>query len=331
MEGSMNLLHNKALSSKLPRSKEWEFGDHIYGLEPLALPARWLPWGFEEDGQIAVLNAQLFPGDDPLGLNDAGAEPGLIPINDAEVDRLFWFRWITGHQTTFVLWQLLAATLDQAQNPDADQDVLARRARCLVRGYSLMLLYTSSPPQAMYERIIRGPMARQHPNLSGAWARDYADVRPLIRGRVSLGGQVEAAKLARECHLNQQVHEGIAARVVPSGVSLLLSSGARHQGVQHMHRDTLLWLYDGIFLTTRSPVSLDDVLGQVIRRIHAIYLDVRTNGLYPTSAPTDQHEPAELMSDDILNLKNSFDSTLRDLAEIAAPGRRDPAYQSSTS
>lgn len=32
----------------------------------------------------------------------------LIPADTLETERVFWFRWITGHQTTFILWQLLA-------------------------------------------------------------------------------------------------------------------------------------------------------------------------------------------------------------------------------
>ncbi|MFI9586837.1 L-tyrosine 3-hydroxylase [Streptomyces sp. NPDC052236] len=255
----------------------------------------------------------------------------LVPADDAEVDRLFWFRWVTGHQTTFVLWQLLAATLDEARSPEADRDALARRARTLVRGYSLMLLYTSSPPRQMYERIIRDPMARQHPNLSGAWARDYTDVRPLVRGKITLGGETEAAALARECELNERVHEGIAARVVPSGVSLLLTPGVRDQGVRRLHRQTLLWLYDGIFLTTRMPVSHEDVLRQGIRRIHAIHLDVCANGLYPVCAPQTEDEPVALLAGDVLALKDSFTRTLRELVELAVMPGTGPAYQLSTS
>ncbi|MGP4001151.1 L-tyrosine 3-hydroxylase [Streptomyces sp. 8N706] len=325
----MNLSDNKALSSALPTSGSWEFGGHIYGLEPLALPTTWLPRNCRRDIHRAVSPEQLMP-DDWLATPHEGAVSDLVPVDDSEVDRLFWFRWITGHQATFILWQLLAATVDEARCPDADPDELARSARRLVRGYSLMLLYTSSPPREMYERIIRDPMARQHPNLSGSWARDYADVRPLIRGKASLGGEAEATALALECELNERVHEGIAARVVPSGVSLLLTPGIRHEGVRRLHRETLLWLYDGIFLTTRIPVTYDVVMRQFIRRIHAIHLDVSANGLYPTCAPQTEAEPAELLSSDVLALKNSFAQTLRDLAELTVMPGAEPEYEFST-
>ncbi|MEU0009348.1 L-tyrosine 3-hydroxylase [Streptomyces sp. NPDC006314] len=263
---------------------------------------------------------------------DAETAAELRPADDGEMERLFWFRWITGHQTTFVVWQLLAETLHQARLVDTGPaaDELARKARRLVRAYSLMLLYASSPPPEMYERVIRDPMARQHPNLSGAWARDYADVRPLIRGRISIGGDLEAAELALECQLNEQIHEGIAARVVPSGVSLLLSPKARHQ-TRQLNRETLLWLYDGIFLTSRAPVSRDTVVRQFIRRIHAILLDIRANGLYPLGDPDAAPEPPELMTDGVLALKDSFAEALRDLVDLSRVPAADTGQPVSAS
>jgi len=327
----MNLPENKALSSALPNSGSWEFGGHLYGLEPLALPAEWLPRKPRYDPDRAAPGTPPMPDDwlFPPAVQASIAE--LVPVDGGEMDRLFWFRWITGHQTTFILWQLLAATLDEAQQHGADQDMLARRARCLVRGYSLMLLYSASPPRETYERVIRDPMARQHPNLSGAWARDYTDIRALIRGKVTLGGEAEAALLAQECELNERVHEGIAARAVPSGVSLLLTPGLRHQGVRRLHRETLLWLYDGIFLTTRMPVGHDDVERQFLRRIHAIHLDVSANGLYPACVPQTGDEPAELMTSEALTLKNSFIQTLQELTELVVTPWGEPEYELSTS
>ncbi|MBJ7002382.1 hypothetical protein ACFYOR_33040 [Streptomyces griseofuscus] len=248
---------------------------------------------------------------------DAETAAELRPADDTEMERLFWFRWITGHQTTFVVWQLLAETLHQARFADSGPaDDLARRARHLVRAYSLMLLYASSPTQDVYERVIRDPMARLHPNLSGAWARDYADVRPLIRGKTSVGSEFEAAELALECELNEQIHEGIAARVVPSGVSLLLSPKARRQ-TRQLKRETLLWFYDGIFLTSRAPVSRDTVVRQFIRRIHAILLDIHANGLYPLRDPDAAPEPPELMTEGVLALKDSFAGALLELVDLA--------------
>ncbi|MGA4866949.1 L-tyrosine 3-hydroxylase [Streptomyces lavendulocolor] len=310
----MNLSENRALSTAAPTAGRWGYGGHLYGLEPLALPATFL-------GRDTGDGPPYDPDDDPL---TSGAllpkfEPAmgadLMPYDEGELERLFWFRWITGHQTTFAVWQVLSAVLEEGKDPGADGDRLARAASCLVRTYSLMLLYASSTPQDMYERVIRDPMARQHPNLSGSWARDYAGVRPLIRGKVSLGSEAAAADLAFECDLNERIHKGIAARVVPSGVSLLLTPGVR-QRTRELRRETLLWLYDGIFLTTRMPVSYTTVVRQLVRRIQAIHLDVSANGLYPARARNTAPEPAELSTDDVRELKASFISTLQELTDL---------------
>ncbi|MFE0641762.1 L-tyrosine 3-hydroxylase [Streptomyces sp. NPDC058877] len=313
----MNVSDARDLSTAPPRSDNWEYGGHLYGLEPLALPAKWSQWTPAESS-LRGDAAEISLGDPSAWECDAETASELRPADDGETDRLFWFRWITGHQTTFTVWQLLAETLHQGRLADTGPaaDELARRARCLVRVYSLMLLYASSPPQETYERVIRDPMARQHPNLSGAWARDYGDIRPLIRGRIGFGSKLEAAELALECQLNEQIHEGIAARVVPSGVSLLLSPKARRQ-TRQLNRETLLWLYDGIFLTSRAPVSRDTVVRQLIRRIHAILLDIRANGLYPLNGPDSAPEPPELMTDSVLALKDSFAGVLRELVDLS--------------
>ena len=298
------------LGFELPQSGHWEFGGHLYGLEPLALPAHWAGRDPGPGVRDWVSTASWLGPD---------AVPDLMPASDGEVDRLVWFRWITGHQTTFILWQLLAAVLDEAGHPGADHDELASAARSLVCGYSLMLLYVGSSPEDRYDRVIRHPMARQHPNLSGAWARDYHEIRPLFRGRATLGGRVAAAALADECVLNKQVHQGIAARLVPSGVSLLLNKDVR-KGIRPMQRDTLLWLYDGIFLTTRTQVAYDAQARQLLRRLHAIHLDISANGLYP-ACYSPQQEPPELLTREAMELKASFPVALRRIAELAAAPR----------
>ncbi|TNH22689.1 L-tyrosine 3-hydroxylase [Micromonospora orduensis] len=228
---------------------------------------------------------------------------------------MFWFRWITGHQATFLLWQVLAAILDDAEAPASYAEKLAAQARLLVCGYTLMLIYSSSPTREIYNRVIRGPMARQHVNLSGAWARDYLPVRQLVRGKVSFGSGVEADALRRECELNEIVHQGIADKVVPSGVSLL--QGPKPAGGRwRMHRDTLLWLYDGIFLTSRTVVSYEQVVIQLVRRLHAIVLDVMVNGLYPSFASSRHEEPPSLQIGELMGRKQEFTDTLLEIVRF---------------
>ncbi|MFY1671024.1 hypothetical protein ACN27G_13795 [Plantactinospora sp. WMMB334] len=309
----MHPLETPAIVATVPSGPEWEFGGHPYGLEPLALPAQWLPRTVAADPswieQLCLRLAQV----SPASVRD------LRPDSAEDIDRLFWFRWITAHQTTFLMWQMLGAILHQGEAGQADDDQLAARARALVCGYSLMLMYGSSAPRVIYGPVIRMPMARQHVNLTGAWARDYAPVRPLIRGKVTLGSGAAAEALRRECELNEEVHEGIAEKVLSEGeVSLLQSPKPKFR--RQIPRDTLMWLYDGIFLTSRAAVSHHDVAGQLARRLHAIFLDVTANDLYPSFAPSAHEEPPRLRTPEVMRRKAALtDCLLGILSFVGAP------------
>jgi len=309
----MDPLETPAVVTTFPAGAEWEFGGHPYGLEPLALPAQWVPRTAAFDpvdlGALRSRLAQVSPA----------SVAHLRPDGAEEIDRLFWFRWITAHQTTFLLWQQLAAVLQESEATPGEHRELAAQARLLVCGYSLMLIYASSAPREIYGRVIRMPMARQHVNLSGAWARDYAPVRPLIAGKVALAPGVETDALRRECELNEQVHEGIPDKVLPTGVSSLLRS-PKPKGGRQMHRNTLRWLYDGIFLTSRSAVSHHTLAHQLVRRLHAIFLDVTANGLYPSFASSAQDEPPPLRTPELMQRKAALaDYVLEILCSAGAP------------
>jgi hypothetical protein len=314
----MDPLEAPAVVTIVPDGPEWEFGGHPYGLEPLALPARWLPRPEAVDPvPIEDLRRRLVQVS-PASVRD------LRPEGAEEIDRLFWFRWITAHQTTFLLWQMLGAVLQEGESAYADREELAAQARLLVCGYSLMLIYGSSAPREIYGPVIRMPMARQHVNLTGAWARDYAPVRPLIRGKVALGSGVAAEALRRECELNEQVHEGIADKVLPTGVTSLLQN-PRPKGHRQVSRGTLLWLYDGIFLTIRAPVSHHDVARQLVRRLQAIFLDVTANDLFPSFAPSVHEEPPRLRTPELMHRKAAFtDCVLEILSFVGSPAIQAP-------
>jgi L-tyrosine peroxygenase len=306
----MVTLDSPAVVTVLPQGSEWEYGGHAYGLEPLALPPRQLRRSAAVDRRGIATCYQSLTALTPA---DGGH---LRPDGAEEIDRLFWFRWITGHQTTFLLWQLLAAVLDDVGKPGAESEELAEQACSLVRGYTLMLLYASSPTREIYERVIRSPMARQHVNLSGSWARDYAPVRSLIHGKTGLGDGAQAYALRRECEINEEVHNGIAEKVVPSGVSLLRSPKPAG-GPWKMRRDTLLWLYDGIFLTSRARLTYKDVVAQLVRRLHAVVLDIHANGLHPPCASSLHEEPPGLRTVELMDRKKNFTTALLDILRAA--------------
>lgn len=302
-----------ALIETLPVPSRWDFGSHAYGLEPLTLPDK------------AALPAQDMPGTgtnpgDDLessrrSLRDLGgaADPGLSPTIPDPVERLFWFRWITGHQTTFILWQLLAQAHTQANG--AGDAAAEERARVFVRGYSAMLLYTGSCPRDIYHRIIRPSMALQHPGFSGSWASDFRPVRMLLRGG---GPQGRPTPLTRERELNVAIHEGIADKLVPGGQSLL-KTVARQESMT-WKRSTLAVLYDMYFLTLRAAVPYQVVVRQLMRRLHAIGRDIATNGLYPDYASSAEEKPPSLRTPLALECEATIPETLFAIATQVAGG-----------
>ncbi|WP_431947454.1 hypothetical protein [Micromonospora marina] len=319
----MSVLDGHTLADALPRTSGWELGGYLYGLEPLALPPQWLRHTpLPDAAQLARVRAVLG------NMAAAGNAPLPRPADADEIDRIFWFRWISGHQMTFAVWQILSAVVDEASRPAASTgerlEALAGEACLLVRAYSLLLLYTGSPPREIYSRVIRGPMSRQHAGVSGSWARDYAPLRFLFRDKVDFGPGRQAQALRHECALNQLVHEGVAAKLVPSGMSLLQSSNV-NRGPSRLHRNTLLWLYDSIFLTTRAPVPYEVVVRQLVRRLHAAVLDLASQGLNPDFAPSGHEEPPILRTAEVLLRKEAITNTLLDLLAYVLEPRETAA------
>ncbi|MGI8664907.1 MAG: hypothetical protein ACR2N4_02575 [Jatrophihabitans sp.] len=250
----------------LPADPRWHFGGFPGGLEPLTLPfpdepdrrAGRAPERFAETcREIARLSRARLPDWQQSATED---------------DSLFWFRWITGHQVSFVVWRLAGQLLAGGGDPAT----ALPRLQLYVDVYSAMLLYSGSCPRSVYHRTIRPSMQLRHPGFSGAWAPDYAPVRHLLRGRsFGLAGSSSASELDRRVEFNLHVHEYVAAKLVPDGVSLLRGSepGSRRQDGRLLNM-----IFDNYFLTMRAPVSRAEVIAQLLRRIVAILDDLGSNG-----------------------------------------------------
>ncbi|KUN18765.1 hypothetical protein AQJ23_39185 [Streptomyces antibioticus] len=276
-----------ALALSLPgTSGMWDFGDYPYALEPLTLPppgVAWLPEEPPADDLRAACSA----------LRDlaAAGDLGVAPAGEDELERLFWFRWITGHHISSLLWRLLAAALDRLGSPAADQAELSRVIPRYVRAYSAMLIYTGSSTQAIYNATIRPSMYRIHSTFSGTWSADFPAVRSLFRGRrVPPVTTAERAALTSEIELCHRIHLDVAAKLVTNGRSLLqhlVDNPAAHQ--------PRVWsaLFDHYFLTSRAPVSAHEVLSQLLRRCKAVAIDIASNGLYPAAAAYESSTPAD--------------------------------------
>ncbi len=208
----------------LPTTGSWDFSDYPYGLEPLTTPARepYATGGCVRHADVAqVCRALCTRADEGFEITR--------PAVGHTLERLFWFRWITGHQISFVIWRLLADALARLSAGEGDRDELSAEITQHVRGYCGMLLYTGSCDRAVYNGTIRPSMYRLHSTFSGTWAPDYPAVRSLFRGRKVppvAASQVDA--LVREVRLSSQIHLGVASRLVTGGRSC--SSGPSPTG-----------------------------------------------------------------------------------------------------
>jgi hypothetical protein len=265
----------------------WRFGGYAYGLEPLTIP-------YPGSADIPEDRPRSAEFSDACKLITMMSAVGPLttdvePFEDE--DTLYWFRWITGHQATFVIWRLTAQLLYDIENRRRAAGSAIPALSQYVDAYNAMLLYTGSCVGASYHRVIRPSMRMRHPGFSGTWAPDYTPIRLLLRGMLApIDRGPDSDSLTRAIRLNKVVHEHVAAKLVPDGVSLLRSSvvAARRQ-----ERRLLNLIYDNYFLTLRGPASRSDMVAQLLRRLLAIVQDIEVNGLTPDREP-DGELPDEL-------------------------------------
>jgi L-tyrosine peroxygenase len=277
----------------IPATQGWDYGDFPYGLEPLTLP---------HPHQAAARSGTLEQSGMEQAwltfLDGAGMPQRTEPAAGDQLERLFWFRWITGHQISFIIWRLLAVVLQRAGEDDGDRHELATAVIQYVRAYSAMLLYTSSCSKAVYTTMIRPSMYRVHKTFSGTWAPDYPPVRGLFHGRKIppvLTGQLD--ELMEEIRLSQCVHYGVAAKLVDGARSLMQRSF--EEGGSKLHPRPWGSIFDCYFLTVRAQVSAQEIAVQLLRRQRAVAMDLATNGLYPRETPGRDEFPPPLLSPDV--------------------------------
>ncbi|PXX56276.1 hypothetical protein DFR70_12017 [Nocardia tenerifensis] len=281
----------EAIVIDLPVTSGWYFGGVRYGLEPLTLP------------NPEVADDDLPAGREHADYRDVGARilDGDMVAGDESEQEIFWFRWLTGHQVSFVIWRLMAGVLRDMDAGRTPPSIGCRELTDYLRGYCAMLLYTSSCPRQVYQSLIRPSMYLQHRCFSGGWAPDYRPVRDVFRGRLPSGTEYlrEAADLATAVRLYQEIHEGVAAKLVPDGPSLLraAASAGRARGIRLQDTRLLGLLYDNYFLTMRAQVSRQDIVAQLARRLVAISQDVASNGLSLVDGqPTVELSSAEVLA-----------------------------------
>lgn len=199
---------------------------------------------------------------------------GCTPVNPA---RLFWYRWIAGHQVSFILWRTIGGVIRRYPEDTPPQHELDVLSAC-VHGYSAMLLYAATVPREHYHAHTRARMAQQHPSFSGTWAPDYRPILRFFMGRLTWQGDASCAAVDEAIALNRKTHDHIADHLVPDGRSLLQKSARGPAADVSREKEDL---YDNFFLTIRRPVSRAEVAEQLDARIAELTDDLVHNGLYP--------------------------------------------------
>lgn len=290
-----------ATLTDLPAGARWDFGGYEYGLEPLTLPNVGDPDAAHDHDLTNVCPVSAY-AETCRRIRMLGERGVLTPEVGpcGALEELFWFRWITGHQVCFVIWRLMAQLLEDVDHgrrtPGAAVDSMCR----YVDGYSAMLLYTGSCPREIYHAVIRPSMRLRHRGFSGGWAPDYWPVREVFRHRhPALMWGPKTGGLPDTVRLYDLVHDGVAARLVPNGKSLL-----HEASVRELNHRLVNIVYDSYFMTLRAPVARHEVLAQLLRRLVAIAQDIAANGLY---ADEDRDpRPAELRTAEVVKCENSL-------------------------
>ncbi|MER7455840.1 hypothetical protein [Micromonospora sp. NPDC126480] len=288
-----------------PAEDAWDFGGYPYALEPLLLPP--------------VDAAGALAGPDVAAEHVAASRlvgdlaEGGPTVDRGEPEELFWFRWITGHQVCFLLWRLMGQLLEDVAEGETTADEAIPPLSRYVDGYSAMLLYTGSCTHQIYNDVIRPSMRLRHRAFSGSWAPDYLHVRALLRGRAQARLTSGPSELDGAVRLHGRVHDGVAARLVPNGQSLL-----NQAPVRRLNHRLLGIVYDSYFMTVRTPVTRGQAVSQLMRRLTAIVRDLTANGLYP--CPDDGVLPDELRLDEVVSCAAGMPGILVDVARAAVGG-----------
>ncbi len=214
---------------------------------------------------------------------------------------LYWFRWITGHQTSFLLWTFLLLHIKQFQAGACSMDSLEKTGVALFKLYSGILVYTASTSIDVYQQIIRPFMMTYHPGFSGSWASDYALLKETMRQ--SLRQESGFGKLGRAYMATNQIHGKIGKRLVGHSPSLnklakqakagqnrvSVTEAVAAAAVETAAADAdLAFIFDAFFLVQRSPVGYADLLNQLVIRLAAILDDYHEHGFqvgHPGESP----------------------------------------------
>jgi hypothetical protein len=202
-----------------------------------------------------------------------------------EQNEMFWFRWITGHQTMFILWFFIAHELMDIVNTSEILVIEQKLNLCanLFQGCYVLFEYAASCSVDFYSTNTRPWMAIFHKGFSGRWSSDYQLIPSLVDHIIKSQYPEElkkSQKAFKQAFIdNQKNHYRMAKRLIPSSDSLskeFKNAGSAPKIMKEHHA-----LYDYFFLVRRSFSPESPLYLSLSERIKAIILDLTLNSLHP--------------------------------------------------
>lgn len=185
-------------------------------------------------------------------------------LSEEELSTIAFFRWITGHQATCMVFQALVGLLSQ-EKPSKDLSKLCDF-------YAFLTLYTGSCTKETYGRVIRPFMMHAHACFSGTWAGDF---HPLKKLKKRFEGQPEYDEFRTSFKQAWQVHSEVGKWLIGTDPSLLREN---KQAVDEKPEDKA-FRFDSFFLIRRCAFQPSLYEEQLLRRVDAIWQDLVINGL----------------------------------------------------
>lgn len=305
-----------------------------YGHAPLDLPSSWpeLRRRSSPGGSWALLapawlqeTGQLLDPGRSRSLEQTGfPDQARLPVA-TDPERLFWFRWITGHQLIFFGWRALELILEDVRRGIAAgstaEPAPVEWAIELLQFYSATFIYTATCPRSLYEAHIRPWMRLAHASFSGSWAREWQPLLALlswVTGRAHGSSDEVLRRLRNAIRNNAYVHMAVARKLVPDGESVQEHFRASGRGDDTPEADRH-YFYDAFFFVRRGDPTPETLLAQLKLRAELVLADLAANGLYPRQWNSiGEYERTDRDRDLLLRLEQDLPGLVSRGVDIAA-------------
>jgi hypothetical protein len=214
-------------------------------------------------GAASELGYQWQP-DSPLAWTEGSTESARFFQVDPD-----WNRWTLSHHISFLLWALGSSEMDDIVENSPDVAERLERVALCTNAYGSMLRYARLIGPENYARSIRPFMSQFYPGFSATWSADYQ----LYKQRILrlLNSRCPQAPGAVKKPFMDSLHDHLstAKALVPEGPSLLQSIEDAH-GKEAAARRLEHFVYDSLFLVSRTALSRGDLIAQLRARVRVL-------------------------------------------------------------